>query len=216
MIVADDENLDLAEEYGFVGLERPNDELGRKFNDGIEYACRELEADYVVHIGSDNWTHESLFDRMPDPSPPMVDPEPGDTVVWRDAPEVITGRRLCVVDMEQGGMTRLTVRGRSGVVPWILPRRALEPSGFRPVRDSMNRLIDFSLMSGLGVRPSLVFVDPHDCARVDFKTSENLTSMDLAMSREATELEDPWVPLSELYPWKLVEMAKAAMLAVAA
>ena len=50
VVVADDENLDLARERGFATVEQDNEWLGRRFNDGIEYACRN-GASRVVPIG---------------------------------------------------------------------------------------------------------------------------------------------------------------------
>ena len=67
VVVADDENLDLARAYGFQTLERNNDWLGRRFNDGIEYAAKH-GATWIVPIGSDSWLLPSYIDPLPDPA----------------------------------------------------------------------------------------------------------------------------------------------------
>lgn len=218
MIVADDANLEIAEEFGFIGIDQTNEYVGRKFNDGIEYACRALEADYVVLIGSDDWMHIDLFDRLPQDETTEkwpTDDEP--FVTWSpDTPEVITGREIALVDLETGRLQRCRARGRHGVIPWILPRKALEPSGFRPIRDDLNIGIDGSLIAGLNVAPEWVFSDPHDLCRVDFKSAVNLNSYEKITRAIGDDVELPLSLLRHRYPLHLIEMAEETAGLVAA
>src|SRR6187551_1252597 len=69
VVVADDENLDIAHENGFHGYEQANEPLGRKWNDGYELACREGQADYVVPFGSDDWIDPAAILELPLPGP---------------------------------------------------------------------------------------------------------------------------------------------------
>jgi hypothetical protein len=219
VIVADDDNLDIADEYGFVGLYQTNDYLGRKFNDGIEHACRKLDADFVVFLGSDDWCHIDLFDRLPDPNPPMPIPtDDNPVVVWSGHPEAITGREIAVVNMETGRLRRCTNQGRSGVIPWIMPRRMFDKCGYRPIRETQQRGIDFALVSGLGYQPAWVWTDPHDLCRVDFKTSVNLTAYDDASDQRGygDEESDPWAALAERYPAHLCDMGRETQQRMAA
>ena len=83
VIVADDENLDIAREYGFDTVEVDNRGLGRRFNAGYRHAA-DQGADYLVHVGSDDWVHPDLFDilRQNDLSGGvMPEPTPGNPVV---------------------------------------------------------------------------------------------------------------------------------------
>ena len=64
VVVADDENLNLAEEFGFETVERDNQWLGQKFNDGYEAAAL-AGADYVYAIGSDSWIDPDYFAELP-------------------------------------------------------------------------------------------------------------------------------------------------------
>lgn len=210
VVVADDENLDVAAEYGFDALERPNEPLGRKFNDGIEWACLEGAADFVCVIGSDDWVHESVFDRLPETNPePPAPTEDNPVVSWSDEPEALAGTVIAVVDVQSGrGRLRWWPR-REGVIPWVFPRAALEPSGFRPVKDNAARGIDGSLVAGLGIRPQWLFHDPHEYARVDFKSDVNLnTYAEIGATSGVGDEHDAWGRLSELYPEPLVEMAQ--------
>lgn len=211
LVVADDENLDIACEYGFETLERPNDELGRKFNDGLEAACVDLQADVVAVVGSDDWVHEDLFDRVPSAKaePPMPTADVP-FVMWSEAPEAVTGRELALVDLVTARLRRCRVERHHGVIPHVFPRVALEPSGFRPARDQLNIGIDGSLVAGLDVQPQWVFHDPHDLCRVDFKSDVNLNSYEriTAAIGYGDEEHDPWSLLEERYPAELVGMAR--------
>jgi hypothetical protein len=190
VVVADDENLELAAEYGFEGWRIGNEYLGRRFNAGISFACRE-GADFVVHIGSDDWMHVDCFARLPAP----------DTI--------LSGRAITVADLEAGKMRRCHVPGRHGVIPWVIPRALLEASSFAPVKPEKRRGIDGSLVRGLGSQPRWLFHDPHPFARIDWKTSANITPYAL-LSRNlgrGPELQAPWRQLEEFYPRDLVEQA---------
>ncbi len=211
VIVADDENLDIASEFGFETVEQSNAQLGRKFNDGLEYAARELEADYFVLIGSDDWMHVDIFERLPldiaEP-PELTDERP--IVTWAEVPEATTGREIAVVDLEEGRLRRCRARGRYGVIPWIFPRNALEPSGFRPIKDEASIGIDGSLIAGLNCRPEWVFSDPHDLCRVDFKSAVNLNSYKKIADGIGYGDELPVSILRHDYPLHLVELVEAA------
>lgn len=210
VIVADDENLDIAREFGFETLERPNDQLGRKFNDGIEFAL-DAGADHVVLIGSDDWVHVDLFDRLP---ADRVEPDLSqmeDFVLWSESPEAVTGREIAFVDLPTGRMRRCRALGRHGVIPWILPRAAFQPSHGRPIRDSIPIGIDGSLIAGLGMTLEWRFEDPHPLCRVDWKSSTNLNSFE-KISRAigyGPEDSDPFEALEELYDRDLVDLARA-------
>ena len=54
-----------------------------------------------------------------------------------------------------------------------------------------------------------VFHDPHDLARVDFKTGENINAFD---DMPGTTTRTPWATLGERYPAHLVELARVTHL----
>ena len=210
--MADDGNLDIALEHGFTVLERPNFPIGRKWNDGIELAGS-LGADFVSIVGSDDWVHPDLFDQMPldhTPYPDFAGVADGQAVVWNpDAPQAISGRELTLVDLLTGQAQVCRVKNRLGVIPWILPRKALKPSGFRPVADGAEIGLDGSLVAGLRTPLNWQFRDPRPHARVDFKSGTNLNSFERIAGAigEGDEI-DPWPALAEHYPAELVEAAR--------
>jgi glycosyltransferase involved in cell wall biosynthesis len=210
VIVADDENLEIAQEYGFATCEQSNDALGRKFNDGIEYACGYLDADYVVLIGSDDWLHPDAFQRLPkDACLPEMPTVENPAVVGRAVPEMVVGSHIVIVDLASGNARMCVGAGRLGIIPWIMPRKLLRPSGYRPVPEMQRRGIDGSLWRGLGVRPKIVFSDPHWAARIDFKSDTNLNSYKAISDSigKGEEFHVSW--LVDHYPMELVEKTTA-------
>lgn len=195
VIVADDENLDLAREHKFATVEMSNAYLGRKTNAGFRYACVEGDADFVVALGSDDWMHESAFEKLPGPT------------------TIVAGRKLAVVDLEHGRMRGTVIRHRYGVIPWILPRFLLETRKFEPIKPEKRRGLDGSLVRGVTGpgRPRWLFHDPHELARVDFKTRWNITPyrQTVQLVGVGPEYTDPWRRLAELYPAELCELARA-------
>jgi hypothetical protein len=136
LVVGDDANIDTARELGFETLERPNVHLGRKINDGFEWACREGGAQYVSFVGSDDWVMAEFMADFPEP----------DRV--RSA-----GHQAFV---SPGGQ-RLIVRkapGPMGGAPWVIPTALLAECGFRPVwRDQKMSGMDYLIVRTLQPKP---------------------------------------------------------------
>lgn len=213
VIVADDENLDIAEEFGFPTVEKDNSDLGERFNVGYRFAA-EQGADVFVHIGSDDWVHPDAFDILRDTdisSDAPIKPLSPETqsVVWRRGPMVIAQRRLTLVDVANGVAQRCFVHGRWGCIPWLIPRRAMESEGFAPIARGNMRGIDGALVRGLRTRPTWIFQDAPDEWLVDWKTTWNVTPYKgVARSLGVGDTDDPWEMLAEFYPPHLVRLAQ--------
>ena len=136
LVVGNDQNLASARELGFDVLERPNRHLGRKLNDGIEWACREGGANYVSFVGSDDWV---LAEYMADfPAPDRVRSAPHQAFVSPG------GQRMIV----------RTASGAMGGAPWVIPTALLAECGFRPVwRDHKMSGMDWLIARSLFARP---------------------------------------------------------------
>lgn len=198
VIVADDENLDLARDYGFHALDRPNT-VGRKVNDGIEYACREGGADYVAPVGSDDWMLASYVSQLP-----------------TERNLVHTSARLAIVSPDARQIAHVRPSTTDGYIPWLIPRRLLERCGFRPASDTRDRGIDGSIASGLRRRNPGLYItqlDVHPLQVVDFK-SATVQVTDYAKLRRrklfVREQRDPFRALAEAYPRSLVRQARLA------
>lgn len=194
VVLADDANLKAAREAGFAAVSRPNSPLGRKWNDGYEYACR-MGADYVCPLGSDDWVDPILFvDNFPDP-------------------HQIRCSRLSAVVREDGkriAPLQIWYEGGDGVR--VLPRQMLEPFGFRPAENRRERAIDTSIMRRLSsVRvPSVVYFDAHPFQIVDWKTAgAQLNTYQACLSFASGPETDPWETLAGRYPVEALDEMRA-------
>lgn len=208
LIVADDENLDIARRYGSETVEAPNRRLGEKCNIGLRHAGA-AGADWIVWIGSDDWVHPDVFD------PILDEPELSE----RSLPPILLGHRLIVLDLKRGVLRRSSSPSRFGAIPWIIHRRRLERVGFAPLRRDLGRGLDGALIRGLKkarVAPAWHYYNPHEFRCVDFKSEVNLNSYEL-VSRLGVQPEEPaWEALAERYPADLVERARRTHLEMAA
>jgi hypothetical protein len=188
VVIADDENLELARARGFDTVERDNEWLGRKFNDGIEYAGTH-GADWIVPIGSDSWIDPAYFVRIP-----------------RRAAR--TSRKYAVVTADR--IAELTVE-RGGAGPYILPAAALRRSGFRPSDDQLKRGVDGSTLQGLGP-VTWTYRDLHPLQYIGFRGTPHLTTYDRLWQHWGVfESDDPWNQLAEHYSPALVDAARKAL-----
>lgn len=192
VVIADDENLDLARERGFATVEQNNDYLGRKFNDGIEYACRN-GASRIVPIGSDSWVDPAYFLPM---------------LPRRRATR--TSRLYCVVTPDR--IAELVVNDAKGAGPYVLPRFLLRASEFRPADDERQRGIDRSTVKGLRPKPRWVQHDLHPYQYIGFRGVPHLTPYRMLVDAwGVAEHTDPWAILAKHYPVDLVERARLVM-----
>jgi hypothetical protein len=191
VVVADDENIDLALEQGFDVVEQDNEWLGRKFNDGIEYACRN-GASRVVPIGSDSWIDPAYFLPLP----------------LRDVTR--TSGLYCVVEADR--MAEINVDDIKGAGPYVLDRRPLSFSKFRPARDDIKRGVDRSTIKGIRMQLRWRRHDVHPFQYVGFRGIPHLTPYaGLVDKWGVREHSDPWSILARYYPLDLVERARSVM-----
>lgn len=195
VVVADDENLDVARELGFATVERDNEWLGRKFNDGIEYAGKH-GAEWIVPIGSDSWIDPAYF--LPLPS----------------SRETRTSAMYCAVEAERLAELRV---GRNGAGPYMFHRSLLVHSRFRPADDFVHRNIDRSTIAGIGRPIRWASRDLHPFQYIGFRGQPLLTTYERLISKWGVREHEPWDILARHYDADLVDRARAALnVAVAA
>jgi hypothetical protein len=185
VVVADDENLEVARALGFGTVERENSPLGRKWNDGFQLAGRELGVDYVVPFGTDNWIDPDLVAELPT----------GDAV---------GAHRLCTLVHERGRrMMTLRVPYDGGDGIRIIPTKLLEPLEYRPAEEDAGRAIDTSIWRRLTrVKPvRFEYLDIHALQVVSFQSEDyQLNSYDsLRGFRSGPERQDVWEALAGCY-----------------
>lgn len=190
VVIADDENLDVARGFGFETVERDNAWLGRKFNDGQEYAGKH-GAEWIVPIGSDSWVDPAYF--LPLPS----------TGYTR------TSHMYAPVQPDRLAELRV---GMMGAGPHMFHRSIMDGSGFRPAPDRISRNTDSSCIAGLDRRPRWEWRDIHPLQYVGFRYPPFITSYARLVKRWGVrERTDPWGALAGVYPPDLVARARALM-----
>lgn len=211
VIVADDDNLDVAAEFGFPTVEMDNSDLGRRFNAGYRFAA-DQGCELFVHIGSDDWLHPdalNILDEVDLEKAPAPIPTPGNAVVWRRTPQLVAQRRILLVDLARQQSQRCFVHSKYGCIPWLIPRSVMQAARFAPIAAGHMRGIDGALVRGLKTRPNWLFQDAPDEWCVDFKTETNVTPYKgVASNLGVGDEEPPWLMLSDFYPDWLVEAAK--------
>ncbi len=193
VVIADDENLDVAAELGFAAFGRRNTYTSRKFNDGIQLACdpalNPRPADYAVPLGSDDWVDWRLFLDLPDRKSVLAFRLA--SFVREDGREII-GRQIDYT---------------AGVGMRVYPRRMLERCGYRPADEERQRGCDTSifvnLSKALGEPPPIEYGGADYYQFVDWKTTgEQLNSYAeiKARFRKGPPAADPFEALAGLYP----------------
>jgi hypothetical protein len=194
VVIADDANLDIARSCGFEVVERDNRYLGRKFNDGMEYAGTH-GATWIVPIGSDSWI---------DPAYLLPLPEPGET---RTSPlyTVVMANRLA----------ELRVKDGRGAGPFMIHRDLLAPCGFRPSKDDLPRGIDTATLRGIRAKGGVIEWrerNLHAYQYVGFRGKPTLSSYGYLKGHHGVrERLNPWAVLTAHYPVDLVKRARLAL-----
>lgn len=197
LIAADDENLEIAAEYGAETVEVPNDPLGRKCNLMLRHAAEFF--DWVVWVGSDDWIHPDVFDPL----------DGRDRTI-----SIIRGFRLCTVNLETGEFQRVMSPSQYGGIPWLLDSRLIRGKSWDPIRPHLNRGLDGALIQGLRRMNGrhLVFEDhdPHEFRCIDFKMRDNLSPYEgLTATKGYGEPGTAWDELQGWFPTDLINDARA-------
>ena len=193
VVVADDANLGLAYRWGFHTVEQNNEYLGRRFSDGIEYAYKVLEADYVVPIGSDSWVHASYFKDL------MPDQFRSSHLQQAYSPDGTQSIDLYVEERRQPG----------GVWPFVIPKTMLVASNGRPCRYEIQQGCDYDTYTGLG-KPEPVYVDLFPAQYTSFKSvaiqksQYHKVAVVHGQSQKARNGTEVFEHLAQYYPQHLV------------
>jgi len=190
VVVADDENLDIARALGFDVVEQSNEWLGRKFNDGQEYAGKH-GAEWIVPIGSDSWVDPAYFLPLPNPK--------------------LTRTSGMYIPVEPTRLAELKVGG-VGAGPHMFHRSLMAPVGFRPAPDKISRNTDHNTIRGLRRPVRWEWRDLHPYQYVGFRVAPYITEYDRLWHRWGVqERKDPWAALAKNYDTDLVDRVRMLM-----
>jgi glycosyltransferase involved in cell wall biosynthesis len=193
LVIADDENLDTAREYGFETLESPNDFLSRRFNDGYEYAGRN-GFDYVCPIGSDSWIDPELLEELP-------------------SRRMQVSRNYAVVREDGERIAELALRTPFGFGCFTLPTEMLKKFDYRPCAENLAKGCDGSLFKALyrslSHRPRVTIRELGPLDIVAFRSELQITPYERLVQRHgAREMPDPFERLRMRYPSDLVSVTE--------
>lgn len=193
VVVADDLNAVTARSLGFDVVETTNDWLGRKFNDGIEYAARN-GATWIVPIGSDSFIDPAYFLPLP-PDDPNV---------------VRTSQLYAPVEAERMAITRVA-HPTNPAGPHMFHTGLLGKVGYRPMPDEIHRNTDSNTIRALSPF-TFEYHDVHDLQYIGFRCPPFITQYGSLWKRwGVSEHTDPWERLADHYDADLVERARTAM-----
>jgi hypothetical protein len=197
VVIADDENLDVARELGFATVYRDNEFVGRKLNDGYQLACdpdyNPEPADYVVALGSDDWVDPSIFARLPSPA------------------TVGIFNQIAVVDEKRERLAQVTAPYTGGWGIRIYSSMLMAATNYRPCQEDRKQSLDSSTIEGVkrALRhfPELEALDVHPLQIVDWKSENNLHPYRELASWAKGPVADPFEALAGFYPaWALEQM----------
>ena len=199
VVIADDDNLDIARSLGCATVERDNEMVGRKFNDGMEYAANH-GAEWIVPIGSDSWIDPACF----------LDLQSNRYTRTSPAYCTVTAASLAELRVGSGDYT---------AGPFVFHRRLLKPSGFRPSAEDSD-MVDTSILKGIrkhahtrrGLRLRWDLKTLHPFQYIGFRVAPMMTSNEYLKRRWLVrEHGDPWAILAKHYPADLVLRAREQM-----
>ena len=193
VVVACDENLQIARDVGFHTVERDNEWLGRRFNDGIRYAV-DHGASHVTMIGSDTFA-------SPEPFLNVLSLRPNDALV---------SHYLSVVSPDGSEMAQIFHRR---YVQHVYPAWAITG---RPCRDELRRGCDSSIRAGImrdQPRIRLQHVAEGPLERVSFQSGVSQVTPYRPLSgypgARKVEGEAIWETIGSVYARELVSAARS-------
>jgi glycosyltransferase involved in cell wall biosynthesis len=188
VVIADDQNLEIARSLGFATVVRDNRWLGRKFNDGFEYAMRE-GADWLVPIGSDDW----------------IDP-----AYLLPLPSALARTSHFYAPVESTRLALVSIPTPEGAGPRMY-HRSLLGRNWRPSDERIRRGVDRSVLRSLGML-RWEYRDVHSLQYVGFRGPTHITLYAKILdARGGEEHDDPWSMLARHFPPRMVEEARVAM-----
>lgn len=213
VIVADRTNLrDLRRQAGnligipatgrpgrFAAIERRNDFLSMRFNDGIQLACdprfNSRPADFVVPCGSDDWIDYRILLELPQNR------------------TVFGFKRMSFVREDGKQITRSFVNYRGGCGIRIYPRALVKALGYRPADEDRRRGCDTSILFNVTrAVPELQVEhrDLHDRQIVDWKTAGANVNSYRGVSIHTREVQDdPFAELAGVFPERSIAEMRA-------
>lgn len=177
LIIADDDNLQLARDAGLQTLNHPNLPLGQKLNAGISHAYRE-GADHICFIGSDSLALPQNFTQL---HPRKVTYGTWYTLIH--APTQTSRRQYRTETRTLPAQVTILHIPRPSWALNTYPRRILDITKGRPVTPHLNAGLDGSIRANTGrYQEQEHEVGPHQVVSLR-SNDQQITSTDSLISR---------------------------------
>lgn len=199
VVVACDDNLDIAREHGLHTIVRDNRLLGRRFNDGFEFAS--ARADYVMPLGSDDLITAALVRQM----------VAAHEAAGAPAELLACTKMMAAVAPTGQEIATLRVPYEGGAGPRLFPSALLHRVNDRPVEETRTRGIDTSALRRLKAiaRVRFVEVDSDPLELVDVKTEgANLNTFEMLLPYATGRHTNPWELLEMVHPAATVDAVR--------
>lgn len=164
VVIADDRNLDIAREFDFETVERDNQWLGQRFNDGYQHAAV-IGATHAFPIGSDSWCDPQFIidaardGRLNDSS-------------------VICSRHYMRVNGDGTQSRQIWVPVLQGV-SYVVPIGLLQECAYRPCKEEIKRGCDGSAWQSIErAGGEVVWSETHELETVAFESWPQITMFD--------------------------------------
>jgi hypothetical protein len=192
IVIANDDNLDIADSFNFHTVYRDNEYLGRRFNDGYQEAAK-LGYDIVMPVGSDSWLSHSIFDRMPE-----------------NSCEITT--RLSYAVVNATGTLRVEAKIIYPLgISYMFPTELMSKLDYRPCGEFLHRGCDMftqEMLLSLGAKRTYISGDKLE--HIGFNSDTQLSSLEGLMKRFECDISfDPFEGLEKWYPPSLIDKIKA-------
>lgn len=203
VVVGDEPNLKIARRHGFHAIYRDNKYLGRKFNDGYEYAFKN-GADLVVPIGSDSWVHPDVFLKT--------------NLSWKDNGSIYYSSNHSMMDesgRKLGLIKSLPVNNEYNKCALLFyPRSLMKLCDFRPCNEKQKSSCDRSTIDSLSKKNKKIrFIKNVDVNEIQYLAFKNkniqLWKYSDYKAQFMKEEKAPWIFIEKYYPKELVSYAKS-------
>jgi len=201
--VGEGPNLKIAKKYRFHTVNRDNKFLGRKFNDGYEYAFRH-GANLAIPIGSDSWVHPDIFIHT--------------SKVWRDNGSIFYSTKHAMISETGLTLGLITSPPRNNeynkCALLFYPRSLMAACNFRPCNEKQKKSCDRSTIENiLRRRKDAKFVknaDVNDLQYLAFKNKEvQIWKYKDYKAQFRKQHANPWQIIQKHYPGELTKYARS-------
>jgi len=192
VVIADDENLDMAMNAGHITIEHPNP-LGTRLNRGYSFAAAQ-GFEYVCPLGSDSWLYPDHYRLLPDQDSMLC-----------------TRNYVCISpDGERQGWFVIGYDG--GVGNRVFHLSMLSGCNYRPLRETRPNGCDTATLASITAtrgKPLFVYTNPHPFEVVGFQSDVQITAFERYVANWLNEWQEPFSGLIDHYPVRFVREVKA-------